>query len=423
MNTILSFYINSFKGLSREVWTLAIVLLINRSGMMVLPFLTLYSTKDLGFTITQAGIVTGMYGAGSLAGSWLGGWLTDRVGFYPVLSRSLVLGGLGMASLLLFRDFHVLCLVIFLTSTILDASRPPLMAAVSIFSKPENQTRAIALIRMALNLGISIGPAVAGLLAGTLGYDWLFIIDGITCLLAALYLIRNLDPSQKKRPKPEIPATGAKRASSDTIYLLFLLVAAINIVAFMQIMSTAPLFFSEVMQLSETQIGLFFTFNGLLVFVFEMPLVSYSQRIWTPFKSMILGALLIGFGVLSLNLPVHWLIAITLYNVLISFGEIINFPFGNSLALTRAPAHLKGKYMGFWAMMFSSTFIIAPVLGTRLIEYFGFTVTWFVIAGLSFISIPGFIWIRNRWDREECRMSKDEGRITNQSADRPKERQ
>ena len=275
------------------------------------------------------------------------------------------------------------------------------MAAVSIFSKPENQTRAIALIRMALNLGISIGPAVAGLLAGTLGYDWLFILDGITCMLASVYLIRNLDPTKKNRPKPEIPVDGIKRASSDTIYLLFLLVAAINIIAFMQIMSTAPLYFSEVMHLSETQIGLFFTFNGLLVFVFEMPLVTYSQKVWAPFKSMILGAFLIGLGVLILNLPTHWLIVISLYNILISFGEIINFPFGNSLALTRAPAHLKGKYMGFWAMMFSCTFIIAPVLGTRLVDHYGFTITWFIVAGLSFISMPGFVWIRNRWDIQE----------------------
>jgi predicted MFS family arabinose efflux permease len=398
MKKIFSFYINSFEGLSREVWTLAIVLLINRSGMMVLPFLTLYSTKELGFSITQAGIVTGMYGAGSLVGSWLGGWLTDRIGFYPVLSKSLVYGGISMASLLIFKDFYWLCLAIFITSTILDASRPPLMTAISLFSKPENQTRAIALVRMALNLGISVGPAIAGLLAASLGYTWLFILDGLTCMLAAWYLIRNLDPTKKLREKP-LPVQGqSKRASSDSIYLLFLVVAAINIIAFMQIMSTAPLYFSEVLHLSESQIGIFFTFNGLLVFVFEMPLVAYSQKMWTPFKSMILGAFLIGLGVLFLNLPVHWFIAITLYNLLISFGEIINFPFGNSLALTRAPAHLKGKYMGFWAMMFSSTFIIAPVLGTRLVENFGFTTTWFVIAALSFISIPGFAWIRKRWD-------------------------
>lgn len=359
--------------------------------------LTLYSTKDLGFTVTQAGIVTGMYGAGSLAVSWLGGWLTDQIGYYKVLSRSLILGGMGMASLILFEDFYTLCVVIFVVSTILDMSRPPLMAAISLYSKPENQTRAIALVRMALNLGISIGPAVAGLLAGSIGYHWLFILDGVTCMLAAVYLIVMLDGGNKKRPPARPEGEIQISASSDTLYLLFLIVCAINIVAFMQIMSVTPLFFDKVLHLSETQIGIFFTFNGLLVFVFEMPLVAYSQKLWSPFRSMILGAILIGLGHLCLNIPGPALLIIGAYNVLISFGEIINFPFGNSLAMTRAPVHLKGKYMGFWAMMFSSTFIIAPVLGTRLVENFGFTTTWFVIAALSFISVPGFRAVQKRW--------------------------
>lgn len=397
MQAIFNFYLNSFRGLSREVWTLAIVLLINRSGMMVLPFLTLYSTRELGFSVVQAGVLTGMYGAGSLAGSWLGGWLTDRVGFYKVASRSLVFGGLCMASLLLFKDFYLLSLAVFITSTVADASRPPLMAAVSIFSKPENQTRAIALIRMAVNLGIAIGPAVAGLLAGTLGYNWLFILDGLTCLMAAVYLMQNIDPSKKKRPEKDLGADD-QEARTDYLYLIFLTVAAINIIAFIQILSTIPLYFSSVFGLTESQIGLFFTFNGLMVFFFEMPLVAFSQKRWTPFKSMIIGSFFIGLGHLFLNFPFHWLFVIIVYNVLISVGEIINFPFGNSLALSRAPRHLKGKYMGLWAMMFSSTFIIAPVLGTRLVDHFGFFTTWLVVAGLNFLSIPGFIWVKKRWN-------------------------
>ncbi|MCB0685604.1 MAG: MFS transporter [Saprospiraceae bacterium] len=397
MRSILTFYLNSFKGLSREVWTLAIVLLINRSGMMVLPFLTLYGTRELGFSVVQAGILTGMYGAGSLAGSWLGGWLTDKIGFYKVASRSLIFGGIGMTSLLFFKDFYYLSAAVLITSTLADASRPPIMAAVSIFSKPENQTRAIALIRMAVNLGIAIGPAVAGLLAGTLGYDWLFILDGLTCLIAAFYLMRKIDPSRKKRPAQNF--TGDRRTvSSDYIYLIFLFVAAINIIAFIQIMSTVPLYFSQVFGLNESQIGLFFTFNGLLVFFLEMPLVAFSQKRWPPFKSMIIGSFFIGLGHLFLNFPLHWLIVIAAYNILISLGEIINFPFGNSLALSRAPHHLKGKYMGFWAMMFSSTFIIAPVLGTRLVDSFGFFTTWIVIAFFNFISIPGFMWVNSHWE-------------------------
>ena len=365
--------------------------------MMVLPFLTLYGTRELGFSVVQAGILTGMYGAGSLLGSWLGGWLTDKIGFYKVASRSLIYGGLAMTSLLFFKEFYILCAAVFVTSTLADASRPPLMAAVSIFSKPENQTRAIALIRMAVNLGISIGPAIAGLLAGSVGYDWLFVLDGLTCILAAFYLMRNIDPAKKK--KPENYSLNTRRASSDYIYLVFLVVASINIIAFIQLMSTIPLYFNQVFGLTEAQIGLFFTFNGLIVFFFEMPLVAYSEKRWKPFTSMILGAVLMGAGHLFLNLPLHWLIVIGAYNILISLGEIINFPFGNSLALSRAPFHLKGKYMGFWAMMFSSTFIIAPILGTRLVESFGFFTTWFVIAALNFLSVPGFIWVEKQWNK------------------------
>ncbi len=399
MKSLISFYTRSFEGLSREVWILAVVILINRSGMMVLPFLALYSTNELGFDFAQAGIVTGMYGAGSLVGSWLGGVLTDRIGFYRVLSWSLIIGGLGMASLFLYHDFYVLCGAIFITSTISDASRPPLMAAVSLFSKPENQTRAISLIRMAINLGISVGPALAGFLAGSVGYTWLFILDGFTCMSAAIFLILMLSPHQKKRrmEQQSTDKSHNKTVLSDHIYFLFLVVTGINIVAFIQILSTVPLYFQEGLAMTEAQIGIFFTFNGLMVFFFEMPLVAFSQKRWNPFNSMIFGAILIGLGHLFLNLPLHWLVIVSGYNILVSFGEIINFPFGNSLALSRAPSHQKGKYMGLWAMMFSSSFILAPILGTRLVEGVGFFSTWLIIAGLSFLMVPGFLWIKGKW--------------------------
>ncbi len=102
-------------------------------------------------------------------------------------------------------------------------------------------------------------------------------------------------------------------------------------------------------------------------------------------------------GHLALNLDAHWLIIIFTYNVFISFGEIINFPFGNSMALARAPESQKGKYMGLWAMMFSSTFILAPIIGTNLVDQFGYATTWYVMAGINVLTVPPFIWVRNRW--------------------------
>ena len=180
--------------------------------------------------------------------------------------------------------------------------------------------------------------------------------------------------------------------------MFFLIITGINIVAFVQILFTIPLYFQESLGMSEGQLGLFFTFNGLIVFFFEMPLVTISQKRWNPFISMIWGAVLIGLGHLFLNLPLHWILVVTGYNILVSMGEIITFPFGNSLALSRAPAHQKGKYMGLGAMMFSSAFILAPILGTRLVEATGFFYTWIIIASMSFDVVPLFYWVKGKWE-------------------------
>ena len=87
---ILKIYIDSFKGLSAESWMLAVVMLINRAGSMVLPFLGVYMTDHLGFGLETAGLVLSCFGIGSVLGSWLGGWVTDKIGEFKVQSFSLI---------------------------------------------------------------------------------------------------------------------------------------------------------------------------------------------------------------------------------------------------------------------------------------------------------------------------------------------
>ena len=90
----INLYTRSFSGLSWPVWRLAMVTLINRSGTMVIPFLTVYLTTIRQFTLTDAGWVMSCFGAGSVLGTLLGGRLTDRLGYYYVQFWSLLLGGI-----------------------------------------------------------------------------------------------------------------------------------------------------------------------------------------------------------------------------------------------------------------------------------------------------------------------------------------
>jgi hypothetical protein len=46
-------YKEAYSGLARNNWYLALVMLINRSGTMVVPFMTIYCTRQLHFTIDK----------------------------------------------------------------------------------------------------------------------------------------------------------------------------------------------------------------------------------------------------------------------------------------------------------------------------------------------------------------------------------
>ena len=110
-------YRNAFTGLSKETWLLSVVMLINRSGTMVVPFLTLYLTSPaMGYSISEAGFVFGLFGFGAFTGAYFGGRLTDKIGFYPIQLATLIIGGLLFFALGQMKTYALICLFTFLLS-------------------------------------------------------------------------------------------------------------------------------------------------------------------------------------------------------------------------------------------------------------------------------------------------------------------
>ncbi len=394
MKALVERYVKTYRGLSRDVWLLALVMLINRSGSMVLPFLTLYLTDQGGYTLTQAGMVMSCFGAGSLLGNFFGGWLTDRWKYLHVQVTSFVLGGvmwlvIGQADTLL-----EMCVAVFLASTFGDMFRPANLTALEIHGTPETRTRALSLNRLAINLGFSIGPAGAGLLIATLGYSSLFWIDALTCWVAAIVLVIGLRPKYQQ-PRETLsteeltsPPVAAISPYRDGRFILFLLCQVLVIMAFMQIFFTMPVFWKEHVHLTEQGIGWLMTLNGLLIVAFEMPLIYQIEHrrgsiYWIQAGSLLIAA---GYLVLGLGASVWWSV---IFICLITFGEILNFPFGSAYALSLAHPSYRGRYMGLYGVVFSGAFILSPPLGTYVAQHFGFFWFTFSISMLAFLGWTG----------------------------------
>lgn len=398
MKSIIQIYINSYKGLSPAAWLLALVMLINRTGSMVIPFLGMYMSSELGFSKTQIGLVLGCFGLGSVCGSWLGGWLTDKLGSFKVQALSLILVIPLFLVLPNFRTFESLALMIFLLTLVADIFRPANSVSVARYAKPENITRAYSLNRMAVNLGFSIGPALGGFLA-SISYNWIFYGNAIGAAIALfvfIYFFRNRSQNQlPKRIEDPKTTTKDRNAYTDGPFIIFNILCCMFSMGFLQLLSTLPLFYKDVYALDSSQIGLLLGFSGFVIVLFEMVLVHFIEHRLTVRQIMFWGTSITAMSYFMLNVDfgIAWLY---MAMFILSTGEMLTLPFMATITVKRAGYNNQGAYMGFNSLAFAAANIFSPYLGTYLAENYGYNVLW-TVAGTTLLTAAfGYYWIIQR---------------------------
>jgi MFS family permease len=373
------------KGMPRGVWVLFATTLVNRSGTMVLPFLTLYLTRDLGFTAGQAGWVLFVYGAGAFISAALSGRLSDVLGPMHVIRDSLFLSG---AILLLFpfsRTFVAVTATAFALALAAEAFRPASMAVVADLVTPSQRKPAFALTRLAINLGMSVGPALGGFLA-TVSFRSLFLVNGTCSIAAGTLLLLALRRVPAHRGHAEDEPGGplelpTKRAWTDSRLLFFLAAVFPVSIVFFQHMSSMPLYLVRDLHLSALDYGLFFTINTLLIVALEVPINSATAH-WSHRRTLALGAFLSGAGFGALALAWNfWSVAATV--VIWTFGEMFLFPALAAYVSDIAPKSRRGEYMGLTQMAMSLAFALGPLAGTAVLQKFGSRTLWLACFGFG----------------------------------------
>jgi len=395
---IVTLYRRAYSGLPHGAWVLFFVLLINAAGMMVLFFLSLYLTKEMGFTIAQAGRSISLFGLGSLVGTLLGGVLSDRIGSTNVQRLSLFFTGIFYIALGQLHTLWSINLMIFVLATSSGFLYPANSTSMARICAPEITTKGFALIRLANNIGATIGPAAGGFLA-LYNYELLFWVDGLTCLAAAVFFSLAW-----KKPEDHLRASEAKKISTgfalwqDVPFLVLLPLVVVWGIIFFQIFATFPLYMREVYGLAENRIGQLIMINTLLIISLEMLLIH-----WIGKRSLVrfiaLSFLLTGLGFALMPLGRGFLYAAFTLAIW-TFGEMLSMPLLGSLIALRAGPGRQGRYMGLFSFAFSLSMIVGPVLGTAVYSQFGPTALWFScgIAGAFLYAI--FSLLNRVWQFE-----------------------
>jgi predicted MFS family arabinose efflux permease len=398
MNEVFLLYRNSFANLNRNIWILSLIMFINRSGSMVLLFTSLFMTRELGYSIAEAGVVMSFYGIGSVLGSYAGGWFTDRKHYFNVMAYSLLVSGTVLFLLLYVTSLYGLAAVVFSYAFTADIFRPANSKAIAIYSEPENRTRSVSLVRLAVNLGFTVGPAIGGFIALYLGYKWLFIIDALTTYGAAiiLYLYLPRQEVEYSSEHHEVLNDSSTSAYRDPLYLAFIFFVALYATVFFQIFASVPQYFNKVCHYNEDTIGLLMALNGFLVVLIEMPLVHRMEHKKEIFPFIIAGTLCLPLCFLFLLFGKQMLLWAIVYTVIITFSEILAMPFMMNYALSRPPKPRQGQYAALYSIAYGIANICAPVVGLGSADRWGFDNMFYLLIGIGLVTVLGFWFLSKK---------------------------
>ena len=395
LKTAFQRYINNFRGFSREIWILTFITFINRAGTMVLPFLSKYLKEDLHFSYSEVGWIMVCFGTGSIIGSWLGGKLSDKIGFYKIMIFSLLTTGILLFFVQFITSFIGLCIGMFVLMIIADMFRPAMFVSLGAYAKPENRTRALTLVRLAINLGFAAGPALGGIIIMGIGYAGLFWVDGATCIVAILIFWIKVKEKKKTayRDKKHPGEVLTHSVFKDKPFWIFLFSCLVSGILFFQVFTTIPLYHKEQFNLTEFQTGILLTMNGLLIFFLEMPIVSYVERNKiNKIKVVTWGCFLMAIS-LFLMLFNTWAGILIIMMLFMTFGEMFAFPFSNAVSLSRAPKGHEGRYMAIYTMSFSLAHILSAKMGMEIIDYFGYQMNWLFMGTLGIFGMLAGIYV------------------------------
>ncbi|WP_082140496.1 MFS transporter [Chryseobacterium sp. FH2] len=376
---------------------LALVMLINRAGSMVLPFLGVYMTDHLHFSIENTGIVLSFFGIGSVLGSWLGGMITDKIGEYKVQYLSLLLSVPLFCLISVFKTEVGVAGIILTQSIVSETFRPANSVAITKYAKPENITRAFSLNRMAVNLGFSIGPALGGVLSA-ISYEFLFFSNAFAALLAGLMYIgffskRNkLAKIKAKKVKEAIVIRKEDSPYRDSKFLVYCAFCMLFSICFFQLFSTLTIFYKDTAKLSQQNIGYILGYSGFLIVLLEMGFVQIAEKYFSLAVTMLLGTFICGFSYAMMAFD-YSMITLVVSMTLLCIGEIWTLPFMSTITALRSGANNKGAYMGLNGISFSIAFIITPYIGTMLAQKFGFNALWIGTGILATIIAIAFYFI------------------------------
>jgi MFS family permease len=372
-----------------QVYILFLARIINRMGDFVIFFLTLYLTTFLNFSEKQAGIVVSLVGISSLCGSLLGGMLTDKSGRKKLILLFYSLSAFSVISCGFFPDSTMVIPALLLFILFNGAARPISTALLTDITTKEERPAAFSLLYLGINIGVSVGPLLAGFLFNA-HRRWLFWGDGLTTLfslvLVGLFVkepARSTDGDTKSSCYKE--GSSLKALRSIPVLFWFLILSIFAAFVYTQHSFIIPLQLQALFgDRSAVIFGKIMSVNAITVLVLT-PLLNKLFHDRPPIRQIALSQLCYGLGFGLMIIPLARPVFFYLITIIWTTGEILSSINSGVFIADNSPVNHRGRFSSFSLITKGIGCTLAPLVSGLVIGAKGIAFMWILVVIIAVI--------------------------------------
>ncbi|WP_282700291.1 MFS transporter [Streptomyces sp. CC219B] len=378
-------------------WLLFAGTLLNRLGILVPAFLSLFLAAETGLSTGAIGVLVGLWGAGSVVGALAGGALADRVGPRAAVLVSQAVSLAASVCLVCTQRAGVLAGVVLLSGCASTLHKPAGAVVVSRELPEGVHVRAFGLLYWASNIGAAVSPAVSGVL---LGWDphWLIVLNMVTavCYGAVALRLPGLagDAAEEARPARS-PGPGLLAPFRSGPVARFLVLSFCLALIYLQKQSTLPLDMAA-HGLAPHVYGLVASLNGLLIIVLQPFVSRAAERLGMDTQFVLAGLLVaVGFGANAVaGSAWSYGTALTVWTL----GEILLVPQASAFLVRHAPPGRAGSYQGAYQFVWNLGLVVGAPLGMAVRDGYGGDTLWAgcLALGAAVVAVYAAYAVRDR---------------------------
>jgi MFS family permease len=391
----------------RLFWVVVLTRFIDAlGGTIMFPFFSLYVTQKFGVGMTQAGILLGMNSFFALAGSTVGGALTDRLGRRKIILFGLVFSALSSLSLGLANSLKLMYPLVIIVGLLASVANPAHEAMLADILPESKRQEGYGILRVVYNYAWIVGTATGGLIAMR-SFFALFVIDAVVSCVAAAILFRLLPET-----KPQIQEEAGRKQESfwetikgyrlvvrDLAFMGFVFSGMLALIVYIQQYGSLAVYLRDVHGIDSRGYGIILSITGLEVVIFQF-WISRMIRHRPPFLMMMLGAGIFAIGMFMYGI-VSGFVMFVIAAVIVCIGEMFYFPTSQVVAAGFAPKEMRGRYMAIAGFISSVPNAIGPGAAGYVLDHLDPHLLWYIGGSLCILSALGYFGLHLRLGAQE----------------------